>query len=105
MGPVGIGSPAGRTAPSIKDQALDLKELNGGKNTVTITTNGGNKQIHYDLDGATHKGVPTPHVQQSTRNTNPAGESFMNKDNSRAGVRPMDQTDVRTVREYLERKY
>lgn len=104
IGPVGVGSPIGRTTPSIKDQALELKELNGGKNTVTITTTNGNKQIHYDLDGATHKGVPTPHVQQSTRNTNPAGESFMNKDNSRAGVRPMDQTDIRTVREYLERK-
>ncbi|MUZ71288.1 hypothetical protein GOZ90_01245 [Agrobacterium vitis] len=99
-----MASPDVKPALSIKDQALEIKELNNGKNTLTITTEDGNKQIHYDMDGAAHKGVDTPHVQQSIKNTNAAGETFMNKDRSAAGVRPMNQADIDAVRAYLEKK-
>lgn len=90
----------GRTK-SIKDQALDLKKMNNNKNTVRIQTS--DKKIHYDLDGTTHKGVETPHVQYSYPNTNKkTGQTFWNKD--RKTVDPMTQQDIRTVRRYLERK-
>nr|WP_246722717.1 polymorphic toxin type 24 domain-containing protein [Aliikangiella sp. G2MR2-5] len=92
-----------REAPSIKEQALELKSLNNNKNSVRIQTQ--DKKIHYDLDGASHKGVETPHVQTSYPNTNPnTGQTFWNKDNSAAGVKPMTQQDIRTVRKYLEKK-
>ena len=60
-------------APSIQDQALDLKKLNNNKNTVTVES--GSKRTHFDLDGATHKGVKTPHKQYSYPNTSPKGET------------------------------
>ena len=90
-----------KKAPSTKERALDLKKANGDKNRVTIQTS--DKKIHYDLDGATHKGVETPHIQNSYPNTNPkTGEAFWNKD--RKNVESMTQQDIRTVRRYLERK-
>jgi len=87
---------------SLKDQAKKLKHtLNKNKNSVTIQTP--NKKIHYDLDGATHKGVPTPHKQISEKNTNPkTGETFWNKD--RKNVDKMTQQDMRTARKFLEKQ-
>ena len=87
---------------SIRKQALDIKRnLNNGKNSVNVGTKRGT--THFDLDGATHKGVDTPHVQQSIKNTNPkTGRTFTNKD--RKNVRPMNQQDIRTVRKVLEKR-
>jgi RHS repeat-associated protein len=87
---------------SIKNQALDVKkDLNDGKNSVNVGTKDG--VTHYDLDGASHKGVETPHVQKSTTNTNPkTGETFVNKD--RKNVRPMNQQDIRTVKKVLKKR-
>jgi Bacterial toxin 24 len=86
---------------SIADQAQDLKKVNGGKNSVNVGTVNG--KTHYDLDGAAHKGVETPHVQKSYNHTNPrTGETYLNKD--RKDVRPMNQQDVRTVRKVLEKR-
>lgn len=88
-------------AQSIKQQALDLKKLNNNKNTVTVQSPG--KKTHFDLDGATHKGVETPHKQFSNQNNNPkTGETFFNKD--RTTVEPLTQQDIRTVRNILERR-
>ena len=84
---------------TIKEQALSIKaEVNA--NSVSIRTP--DQVIHYDLEGASHKGVETPHVQRSTYNTNPnTGETFVNKD--RKSVRPMTQQDIRTVMNYLNK--
>ena len=47
-----------KTNKTIKEQASDIKKnLNDGKNSVTVKTTDG--KVHYDLDGATHKGVET----------------------------------------------
>ena len=88
--------------PSVKDQALDVKKnLNDGKNSVNVGTVNGT--THFDLDGATHKGVETPHVQKSVKNTNPnTGKTYINKDNK--NVRPMTQQDIRTVKKVLEKR-
>ena len=60
--------------------------------------------MHFDLDGAAHKGVDTPHVQNSFPNTNPkTGETFFNKDR-KAIPDKMTQQDIRTVRKVLERR-
>ncbi len=89
-------------SPSIKEQALDVKtNLNDGKNSVTVETP--NKKVHYDLDGATHKGVETPHKQYSNKNTNPeTGQTHWNKD--RKTVEPMNQQDIRTVKKVLDKR-
>ncbi len=88
-------------AKPIKKQALDVKKnLNNGKNSVNVGTSEG--VTHFDLDGATHKGVETPHVQKSYKNTNAKGETFINKD--RKNVRPMNQQDIRTVKKVLKKK-
>jgi len=92
----------GNNKPSIQQQALDVKKnLNNGKNSVNVGTVDG--VTHFDLDGATHKGVKTPHVQKSVKNTNPnTGKTFINKDNK--SVRPMTQQDIRTVKKVLEKR-
>ncbi|WP_447635658.1 RHS repeat-associated core domain-containing protein [Flavobacterium microcysteis] len=85
--------------PSVAEQAASIsKQI--GKNSVNIRTP--NKTLHFDLQGATHKGVPTPHVQQSLPNMSPQGQVFWNKD--RKWVEPMTQQDIRTVRNYLKRR-
>jgi hypothetical protein len=88
--------------PSIQEQALEIKKkLNDGKNSVSVKAS--DKKIHFDLDGATHKGVETPHVQYSYPNTNPnTGQTFFNKD--RKTVDPMNQQDIRTVRKFLKKR-
>ncbi|MGS2765234.1 polymorphic toxin type 24 domain-containing protein [Sinomicrobium sp. M5D2P9] len=60
-----------------------------------------NKTLHFDLQVATHKGVPTSHIQQSLPNVNPkTGQVFWNKD--RQWVQPMTQQDIRIIRNYLK---
>ena len=101
-----VGTKVGSVAddvvkPSIKQQAKSIKEAIGNKNTVTVQTP--NQQVHFDLDGPIHKGVPTPHVQRSLPNTNPnTGQTFFNKD--RKFVRPMNQQDLRTVKKVLKKR-
>jgi RHS repeat-associated protein len=91
----------GKGKPTVKQQALNVKKnLNNGKNSVNVGTVEG--VTHFDLDGATHKGVETPHVQKSYKNTNAKGETFINKD--RKNVRPMNQQDIRTVKKVLEKR-
>ena len=107
VGKVGVGaevaessvSQTSRAVPSLKDQASALKSnLNGSKNSVSVQTS--NKTINYDLEGATHKGIETPHKQYSYPNTNKDGKVFMNKD--RKNVDPMNQQDIRTIKKVLE---
>ncbi|UTW60395.1 hypothetical protein KFE96_00090 [Kordiimonas sp. SCSIO 12603] len=55
------------------------------------------------MKGASHRGVDTPHVQQSHKNVNPrTGETHLNKD--RKNVRTMTKQDIRTVKKYLKKK-
>lgn len=82
--------------PSLLEQAKDLSNK-VGKNSVEITTS--NVKYHYDLKGASHKGVDTPHIQRSFQNTNPkTGQTFWNKDTK--WVQPMTQQDIRIVRKF-----
>ena len=86
--------------PTITEQATAIsKQI--GKNSISIRTP--NKILHFDLQGATHKGILTPHIQQSLPNMNPkTGQIFWNKD--RRWVQSMTQKDIRTVRKYLKNK-
>ena len=71
----------------------DIVRMNGGRNTIMIE--GEIPGIRYQVDfmGATHKGVPTPHLQRYIMNTNPnTGQIFWNKDNS--WVRPISQSEL-----------
>ena len=97
-----VYSKDGSETPTIKEQALDVKNnQNNGKNSVTVQTP--DKKVHYDLDGATHKGVETPHKQYSYPNTNPAtGQTYWNKD--RKTVDPINQQDIRVVKKVLEKR-
>ncbi|HMG66708.1 MAG TPA: RHS repeat-associated core domain-containing protein [Chitinophagaceae bacterium] len=85
--------------PTISEQALDISKQEN-KNSISIES-GDNMTYHYDLKGAPHKGVSTPHVQRSFKNTNSStGESFFNKDSK--WVRPMTQADIDFIRNYLD---
>lgn len=86
----------------LKTQAKNIQDgLNNGKNSANVTTS--SKIIHYDLSGASHKGVNTPHVQYSNQNVNPeTGEVFFNK--VRRNANTMNQQDIRTLRKALERR-
>lgn len=81
----------------MKEQALALKAANGGKNPVTLRTP--NKQIRYDLDGAPHNGIETPHKQVYNFN-------FVNKvvrSISKAEKNPeaFTKQDMRIVRKFF----
>jgi|GEM_PF-7032634 len=85
---------------TITKQATELSQKIG-KNSISIKTP--NKILHFDLKGATHKGIPTPHVQQSLPNINPkTGQIYWNKD--RQWIQQMSQQDIRIIRNYLKRK-
>ncbi|MGF6227670.1 RHS repeat-associated protein [Inquilinus ginsengisoli] len=80
---------------TIAEQAQQLAQRIA-KNTVTIQRPA--VRTHYDLVGAAHKGVPTPHVQQSYPNVNlKTGQTHWNKDRSAQGTRPMTQQDIDDV--------
>lgn len=81
-----------------QDAKKVMHELNGNKTRVTIKE--ADKWTHYDLAGAAHKGVETPHVQFSYPNLNPhTGQVFFNKD--KEFVRPMTAEDLDVVVKYL----
>ena len=52
-----------------------------GKNSIKLPGENPNVRYRYDLQGAPHKGVPTPHVQREIRNVAPDGTVHWNKDN------------------------
>ncbi|MCP3660582.1 MAG: hypothetical protein GY830_09840, partial [Bacteroidetes bacterium] len=93
---------AGNKAPSVRQQALDVKKnLNNNKNTVKVNTP--NKRIQYDLDGAPHKGVETPHIQNYNKNIDPkTNKVYFNKD--RKTAIPMNKNDVRVIKKILEKR-
>ncbi|MEH3112294.1 MAG: polymorphic toxin type 24 domain-containing protein [Pedobacter terrae] len=91
-----------KEATSLEAQAKKIStELNGGKNSVTIKTEKG--ATHFDLQGASHKGSPTPHVQYSHKNVNTrTGQTFLNKD--RGPATPITQEQIRLIRKFLEKQ-
>jgi RHS repeat-associated protein len=91
---------ASKKIPTITEQAAAIsKQI--GKNSISIKTP--NKAFHFDLQGAAHKGVPTPHVQQSLPNMNPiTGQMYWNKD--RQWVEAMTQKDIRIIKNYLKKQ-
>jgi RHS repeat-associated protein len=91
---------AADTAKSLKQQAGELVEANGGKNRVEIRSP---SQMHQtDLAGKSHGGVETPHTKVSQRNTNAPNQPAYNTKSSQ----PVSSTqqDIRNARNYLERK-
>ncbi|WP_347066850.1 polymorphic toxin type 24 domain-containing protein [Flavobacterium sp. WV_118_3] len=89
-----------REIPKVTEQALEISNRIK-KNSINIRTP--NKTLHFALQGATYKGVSTPHIQQSLPNINPkTGQIFWNKD--KQWVRPMPQQDIRIIQNYLKRK-
>ena len=85
---------------SIEDQAKDIQKRAGGRNRITVED--GDERTHYDLDGATHKGTPTPHVQKSRKNVDKDGNEWWNKD--RGPAREMDQNDIDYLDDYLKKQ-
>ncbi|MBE9599494.1 polymorphic toxin type 24 domain-containing protein [Pedobacter sp. MC2016-24] len=64
---VSEGVQAIKEGVSLEKQALNIsKDLNGGKNSVTIRTV--DKQIRYNLAGKSHGGVPMPYSQVYIKN-------------------------------------
>ncbi len=85
---------------TLTEQAKDLSNK-VGKNSVEIKTP--DVKYHYDLKGAPHKGIDTPHVQRSLKNTNSkTGQTYWNKDTK--WVRSMTQQDIRLVRKFTNKQ-
>ncbi|MFJ4257460.1 RHS repeat-associated core domain-containing protein [Pseudomonas monteilii] len=98
-----IASPAIKT-PTLEKQAANLIPLNNNKNSITLRSE--SVEIRVDLAGASHAGVPTPHVVSAPRNFK-APPHMERQYNTRAASRntqPATQQDIRMVRHYLERQ-
>ena len=99
-----LGRAEQRVAQAVKaeqkifNEALDIqKRIN--KNSITLPGKATKVRYRYDLRGATHRGIRTPHVQRELLNINPEGVTFWNKDSK--WVRPMNLSDLKEVNEYL----
>ena len=100
---------ASSKSKSIAEQAEALISKNGGKNRVTIRSEGAKMEV--DLAGEAHyskstgKTYDTPHTKISPRNTNAPGTTRRyNTSENHAEYSNTTQQDIRTVRRYLERK-
>ena len=76
------------------------KQIAKEQNANSITIKQKEQHTHYDLQGAPHKTLKTPHVQVSKRNVNPkTGATFYNKD--RGPAKPMTDKDIRLLKNYI----
>jgi RHS repeat-associated protein len=84
---------------SVAEQAANLsKRLN--KNSFIVDDLGDGMRMQYDFLGATHKGVPTPHVQMWKLNVNPiTGAEYYNKVSK--FVIPMTQKHINYLDNYI----
>ncbi len=85
---------------TLKQQGADIaKKIN--TNSVTIKTVKGHTR--YDVAGAAHRNVETPHSQSYKRNVNPkTGETNLSSESKHAT--PMNQQDMRNVKNYLKKQ-
>jgi len=85
--------------PSLKEQGENIKNTyNDGKNSVTIQTP--DKQIRYDLAGASHNGIETPHLQVYKKNF--VDGVMLSKSKASKDPVPMTQQDLRNVIRYFQ---
>jgi RHS repeat-associated protein len=89
----------GSFTQTLEQQAFELVQLNGGRNSVTIETP--TMKIRFDLAGKAHAGVPTPHMQVYVKNfVNGQVRSITR--NSKNAI-PMRQEHMQIVKRYLLR--
>jgi RHS repeat-associated protein len=86
---------------SLKEQAAELVEQNGGKNRVTLRSP--SQKVEIDLTGKSHGGVETPHTKISQRNLDAPNQPAYNTKS--AEVKPATQDDMRMARKYLEKEH
>lgn len=60
------------------------------------------KKIRFDLDGAAHGNVPTPHKQTYVRNFVDGVQKSVSRESKHAI--PLTQQDLRLIRKYFEKK-
>jgi hypothetical protein len=76
-----------------------------GRNSVEYET--ATKKGHIDLAGDPHfdkkrkKDIPTPHVQESTKNYGPNGKLNLSNET----IRPATKSDIRTAKSLWERLF
>ena len=84
---------------SIAEQAANLSNRMN-KNTLIIGDLGDGVKMQYDFLGATHKGVPTPHIQMWKLNVNPENGAIHYNKVSKFVI-PMTQEHINFLDNYL----